>query len=91
MIVPSGYVEYYNKKTGNIYYEDLMTGDQWYTALDTDSRLYFYTQTSETGEYRSEWSLPPSTSRLSQVGPHLQVDHRNHLIEYDKIRYYNNK
>ena len=62
--VPPGYVEYYNKKTGNIYYEDLMTGQAWYTALDTHSRLYFYTEMTESGEYRSEWALPAVTSPL---------------------------
>ena len=63
--VPPGYIEYYNKRTGDIYYEDLMTGQQWYTALDTDSRLYFYTEDTETGKMRSEWSLPATTSSLS--------------------------
>ena len=63
--VPPGYIQYYNKRTGDIYYEDLMTGQQWYTALDTDSRLYFYTEDTETGKMRSEWSLPATTSSLS--------------------------
>ena len=63
--VPPGYIEYYNKRTGDIYYEDLMTCQQWYTALDAESRLYFYTEDKETGQMRSEWSLPATTSGLS--------------------------
>ena len=45
--VPPGYVEYFTKRTGNIYYEDLNTGQKWFTALDGGSRLYFYTETEE--------------------------------------------
>ena len=72
--VPAGYVEYFTKRTGNIYYEDLATGQKWYTALDSESRLYFYTWVTETGEYRSEWSLPPLSSPLA-----TQVESRSLL------------
>ena len=69
--VPPGYVEYFTKRTGNIYYEDLASGQKWYTALDTESRLYFYTEVTETGEYRSEWSLPPLSSPLASEVHHM--------------------
>ena len=66
LLVPPGYVEYFTKRTGNIYYEDLNTGQKWFTALDGGSRLYFYTEREEgSGEFRSEWSLPPLSSPLA--------------------------
>ena len=47
---------------GDIHYENLSTGDRWFTALDQDSNLYFYTLDPDTKIARSEWALPSAQS-----------------------------
>ena len=43
---------------GEMIYENVATGERWFTALDPESRLYFYSIDPDTLETRSEWSLP---------------------------------
>ena len=43
---------------GEMIYENVASGERWFTALDPESRLYFYSIDPDTLETRSEWSLP---------------------------------
>ncbi len=75
---PIGYLEEYDPASGHIYYREAFTDNVWYTNLDADGRLYFYTKDgrwvvvfvfvcflahSTTSVRRSEWELPEIASR----------------------------
>ena len=76
IIPPLGYTEFYDKDTGLISYQDNVRDITWYTNLDKDGRLYFYTKTG-----RSEWELPsvPSNFDPKDKEPIQKVCFLTHL------------
>ena len=52
---------------GEIIYEHSESGERWFTALDPEGRLYFYSIDPDTLETRSEWSLPASPKIQGKV------------------------
>ena len=54
VVPPVGYLEEFDSTSGHICYREAFSDDViWFTSLDSDGRLYFYTR-----DGRSEWSLP---------------------------------
>ena len=54
VVPPIGYLEEFDSSSGHICYREAFSDDViWFTSLDSDGRLYFYTK-----DGRSEWSLP---------------------------------
>ena len=54
VVPPIGYLEEFDSTSGLICYREAFSDDViWFTSLDSDGRLYFYTR-----DGRSEWSLP---------------------------------
>ena len=57
VVPPIGYLEEFDSSSGHICYREAFSDDVvWFTSLDCDGRLYFYTR-----DGRSEWSLPDLT------------------------------
>ena len=53
-VPPIGYLEEFDTSSGHICYREAFSDDViWFTSLDADGRLYFYTK-----DGRSEWALP---------------------------------
>ena len=54
VVPPIGYLEEADSSSGHICYREAFSDDViWFTSLDSDGRLYFYTK-----DGRAEWSLP---------------------------------
>lgn len=64
VVPPIGYLEEFDSSSGHICYREAFSDDVvWFTSLDGDGRLYFYTR-----DGRSEWSLPDLTPDAAGVG-----------------------
>ena len=64
VVPPIGYLEEFDSSSGHICYREAFSDDVvWFTSLDGDGRLYFYTR-----DGRSEWSLPDLAPDAAGVG-----------------------
>ena len=64
VVPPIGYLEEFDSSSGHICYREAFSDDVvWFTSLDGDGRLYFYTR-----DGRSEWSLPDLALDAAGVG-----------------------
>ncbi len=62
--MPSGYEKRTDADTGNSYYVNVFTGVRWYSAEDSNGKLYFY---EENGN-ESCWALPNVSQSIQDPG-----------------------
>jgi hypothetical protein len=70
-VPPIGYLEEYDPSKGHICYREAFTEVVWYTNLDAEGRLYFYTK-----DGKSEWNLPDVKIKAVEAADDAdEVDH----------------